>query len=121
MEKGGVSCCETIKRTGSFCHMKTNPYIHPLCAAAIANLIQMKEPKHPDFLALKTFGNDKYSGMGWDELQQFVNEETITIIEQFEDEANILSALRWVARGLPAHYAIRKARADHSAYRYRSP
>jgi hypothetical protein len=99
--------------------MKVNPHIHPLCAAAIQNLLHIKNPKLADFTALKTYGNDKYSAMGWNELQYYINEETVIIVEQFEDEANILSALRWVARGLPVHYAIRKARADYSLYRYK--
>jgi hypothetical protein len=101
--------------------MKSNPNIHPQCAIAIENLLRMEKPKFPDFVALKTYGNDKYSTMNWDQLQQYINEKTIAIVEQFEDEANILSALRWVARGLPAYYAIRKVRADHSTYRYKTP
>ncbi|WP_261798110.1 metallophosphoesterase family protein [Brevibacillus massiliensis] len=43
------------------------------------------------------------------------------IVVQFDDEANILSALRWVARGLPVSLAIRKVWADHSMYGYKSP
>ncbi|MBN6189140.1 hypothetical protein JQN58_20005 [Aneurinibacillus sp. BA2021] len=98
--------------------MKPNPHIHPQCAEAIQKLLRMKNPSFPDFVALKTYGNDAYSAMGWEELQPYINEQTIVIVEQFEEEANILSALRWVARGLPAAYAIRKARADHSMYRF---
>ncbi|WP_240675686.1 hypothetical protein [Ammoniphilus sp. CFH 90114] len=81
----------------------------------------LKNPSFADFTALRTYGNDDYSAMGWEDLQAYLNEETVIIVEQFEDEANILNALRWVARGLPVNYAIRKARADHSMYRYRSP
>lgn len=100
-------------------HMKPNPHIHPLCAEAIQKIVRMENPKFADFVALKTHGTDVYSAMGWDELQQYINEETIVIVEQFEDETNILSALRWVARGLPARYAMRKASADYSMYRYK--
>lgn len=99
--------------------MKPNPNIHPLCAAAIQKIVRMDKPEFADFVALKTHGTDMYSAMGWNELQPYINEETIVIVEQFEDEANILSALRWVARGLPVHYAIRKASADYSMYRYK--
>jgi hypoxanthine-guanine phosphoribosyltransferase len=98
-----------------------NPYIHPQCAEAIERLIKMKDPTFPDFVALKTYGNDKYSSMGWDELQQYINEKTVIVVDQFEDEANILSALRWLARGLPISLAIRKVRANHSIYRYKTP
>lgn len=101
--------------------MKPNPLLHPLCAKEIEQLLRMKDPKFHDFVALKTHGSDPYSSMGWDELKKYINEETIMIVEQLEDEASILSALRWVARGLPASYALRKARADYSMYRYRSP
>lgn len=101
--------------------MKKNPNIHPQCAEAIHRILNMENPKFPDFVALKTYGNDRYSNMGWDELQQFINEKTVIVVEQFEDEANILSALRWIARGLPVSMAIRKVRADHSTYRYKIP
>lgn len=101
--------------------MKSNPNIHPQCAEAIDRLIKLKEPKFSDFVALKTYGNDRYSAMDWDELQQYINEKTVMIVEQFEDEANILSALRWIARGLPVPLAIRKVRADYSTYRYKTP
>lgn len=101
--------------------MNSNPNIHPKCAEAIDRLIQLKDPKFTDFVDLKTYGNDKYSAMGWDQLQQFINEKTVIVVEQFNDEANILSALRWFARGLPVSLAIRKVRADHSLYRYKKP
>ncbi len=101
--------------------MKTNPNIHPQCAEAIQRILKMENPKFPDFVDLKTYGNDLYSAMGWDELQQFINEKSVIVVEQFEDEANILSALRWIARGLPVSLAIRKVRADHSTYRYKTP
>lgn len=101
--------------------MKANPHIHPQCSLAIQQLLRMKNPQFADFVALSTYGKDKYSAMGWEELSQYIDEETVVIVEQFEEESNILSALRWVARGLPVQYAIRKARADHSMYRYRSP
>ncbi|WP_408108509.1 hypothetical protein [Brevibacillus sp. B_LB10_24] len=54
-------------------------------------------------------------------MKQYLNPTTMRIVEQFDDEANILSALRWVARGLPVPLAIRKVWADHSMYRYKSP
>lgn len=79
----------------------------------------LKNPKFPDFMELKTYGNDRYSEMGWDELKLYINEKTIPIVEQFEDESNILAALRWVARGLPVSLAIRKVSADHSYYRHK--
>jgi len=101
--------------------MNSNPNIHPQCREAINRLMKMKNPKFPDFVDLKTYGNDIYSSMGWDQLQKYINEKTVIIVEQFEDEANILSALRWVARGLPVSLAIRKVRADHSLYRYKTP
>ncbi len=99
----------------------TENLVHPECRQAMRRLMQLKKPSFTDFVELKTYGNDAYSAMGWDELQCYINEETIAIVEQFEEETNILCALRWVARGLPVTYAIRKARADHSMYRYRSP
>jgi hypothetical protein len=101
--------------------MKANAGVHPQCAEAIQRLVHMENPKFPDFAELKTYGNDKYSAMGWEDLQQFISEKTIAVVEQFEDEANILSALRWIARGLPVSLAIRKVRADHSLYRYKTP
>jgi hypothetical protein len=100
--------------------MNTHPNIHPQCAKAIERIIQMKNPQFPDFVSLKTYGNDLYSSMGWDQLQLYINEKTVTVVEQFEDEANILSALRWTARGLPVQLAIRKVRADYSLYRYKT-
>ncbi|MET3287448.1 hypothetical protein EDM56_15330 [Brevibacillus fluminis] len=99
--------------------MQEHPHIHPECAKAIDQLKRMKNPKFPDFVALRTYGQDRYSAMGWEELQQYINEQTIVIVEQFEDEHNIMSALRWVARGLPVSLAIRKVRADYSMYGFR--
>ncbi|MDH6348113.1 hypothetical protein [Brevibacillus sp. 1238] len=93
--------------------------VHPDCARAIRQLLQMKEPKREDFLALRTYGNDRYSAMGWEELQSYINEKTVIIVEQFENEQNIISALRWVARGLPVWHAIRKVKADYSVYGYK--
>jgi len=98
--------------------MPTTHAVHPECERAIRRLMQIKEPKRQDFLELKTYGRDTYSEMGWDELQQYINEQTIAIVEQFEDEQNIMSALRWVARGLPVWLAIRKVRTDYAMYRY---
>ncbi|WNC16058.1 hypothetical protein [Brevibacillus brevis] len=98
--------------------MPSNHMIHPECARAISRLIQLKDPKREDFLELRTHGRDAYSEMGWDELQSYINEKTIVIVEQFEDEQNIMSALRWVARGLPVWLAIRKVRTDYAMYRY---
>lgn len=92
--------------------------VHPECARAIERLIHLKEPKRQDFLDLKTYGRDAYSEMGWEQLQAYINAETVVIVEQFEDESNILSALRWVARGLPVWLAIRKVRTDYAMYRY---
>lgn len=100
--------------------MRANPDIHPECAKAIRDLIQHKKPTFQDFLDLKTYGHDRYSAMGWEELQQYLNEETITIVEQFENEQNIMSALRWVARGLPVWLAIRKVRADYAMYSHKT-
>lgn len=99
--------------------MPVSQSIHPECAQAIRRLIQMREPKRQDFLELRTYGTDRYSAMGWDELQAYINETTVVIIEQFENEQNIMSALRWVARGLPVWLAIRKVRADYSVYGYK--
>lgn len=101
--------------------LPTDQSIHPECARAIRRLLQISNPKLQDFVDLKTYGTDAYSKMGWDELQQYINEKTVVIVERFEDEANILSALRWVARGLPVSLAIRKVRADHAMYRYKTP
>ncbi|MGN7470893.1 hypothetical protein [Brevibacillus sp. SAFN-007a] len=97
----------------------SSPAVHAECARAIQRLLQLKEPKREDFLALQTYGKDRYSSMGWEELQAYINEKTVCIVEQFESESNILSALRWVARGLPVRYAIRKVKADHSVYGYK--
>ncbi|WP_235828162.1 hypothetical protein [Brevibacillus migulae] len=101
--------------------MSTDQRIHPECVLAMRRLMQMPNPKFQDFVDLRTYGTDYYSGLGWEELQQYINEKTITIVEQFEEEANILSALRWVARGLPVMLAIRKVKADHAMYRYKKP
>lgn len=98
--------------------MSSNHSVHPECARAIRRLMQINEPKRQDFLDLKTYGRDAYSEMGWDELQHYINEKTVVIVEQFDDEQNIMSALRWVARGLPVWLAIRKVRTDYAMYRY---
>lgn len=100
--------------------MPANHTIHPECAKAIRHLIQVKKPKFQDFLDVKTYGIDRYSGMGWDELQQYINQDTIIIVEEFENEQNIMSALRWVARGLPVWLAIRKVRADFAMYSHKA-
>ncbi|RKD25994.1 hypothetical protein BEP19_03450 [Ammoniphilus oxalaticus] len=100
---------------------KLNSTIHPQCAEAIKRLIRMKDPQFADLVALKTYGSDSYSAMGWDQLKRYINEQTVVVVEQFEDEANILSALRWLGRGLPLSLAIRKVKADHAMYRYKTP
>ncbi|MGZ0052322.1 hypothetical protein [Brevibacillus gelatini] len=97
----------------------SSPGVHPECARAIRQLLQMRKPKRADYLALRTYGNDRYSSMGWEELQSYINEKTVVIVEQFENEQNIMSALRWVARGLPVWHAIRKVKADYSVYGYK--
>ncbi|WP_103110881.1 hypothetical protein [Brevibacillus reuszeri] len=106
-------------RGRGFTILPSSHSIHPECAQAIRRLIQLKDPKREDFLELRTYGTDRYSAMGWDELRAYINEQTIVIVEQFENEQNIMSALRWVARGLPVWLAIRKVRADYSVYGYK--
>lgn len=53
-----------------------------------------------------------------DTLSKYVDEENISKIkESFEDEPDILAAIRWCARGLECADAIRKINTDNQIKR----
>lgn len=74
----------------------------------------MSKLKFKDFMALKTYGRDKYSNIKLEVLQQIVSSDIVQIaLKEFpEDKANQTTMLRWICRGLHVDKAIRKVKTD---------
>lgn len=90
------------------------------CRNAINRFYKIPENKRKfkDYANIKTFGLDKFSKMKIDTLSKYVDEENISKIkESFEDEPDILAAIRWCARGLECADAIRKINTDNQIKR----
>src|SRR5262245_41274316 len=70
-------------------------------------------PKFKDFVALKVGGWDEYSELGYAALRRRMTEGDIAQTEvALQLHANRARVYRWVLRGLPLEYAIRKVETD---------
>lgn len=77
------------------------------------NNAEIKKLKFKDFAELKTFGKDKFSNIKLKDIEPFLKEDDILMVQSdLKEEKLVLSALRWVARGLNVNCAIRKVKVD---------
>ncbi len=85
------------------------------CALAILNFAKSMSHSFASYKALKTGGMDSWSSMTEEELAMSVvnGDEVLECIERhLPARTDKLSAMRWVARGLPVKDAIRKVLVD---------
>jgi hypothetical protein len=103
--------------------------INKACAEAIEYINSLESPTTQDFIRLKTFGKDSFSSQ---KRKDMISSLAIADIRRIQNEfkmdiegqAMMLSAIRWISRGLKVEYAIRKIRVDEkvakiAAERYR--
>lgn len=77
------------------------------------NRIPVDKRKFKDYCDIKTHGIDIFSRMKLEPLMERLEESEIkAILTAFEDEKNVLNALKWCCRGLSCNDAIRKVRVD---------
>jgi hypothetical protein len=91
--------------------------IHDNCLRQIAYINTIDKPSQNDLLELRTHGRDSFSTKRKEELLLSLPVHQIRVIQQefsreVDSEKSMLSALRWLARGLRADSAIKKVRAD---------
>lgn len=88
--------------------------IHPRCAQAIVRLNSKKANQlhFKNFLALKTYGQDKVSRMKLETLKDLLPESQLAELTAEIGEARALQILRWIKRGLNPDHAIRKVKVD---------
>lgn len=90
-----------------------NAQINPDCAKLIADMNNNLKPTFSDFLNLKTFGRDFWSQQKLYELAYYAGQCAVDYVKgYFNDEAQILSTLRWYCRGLNIEKAVRKTLVD---------
>jgi hypothetical protein len=79
----------------------------------VNELLAMKNPKFRDFLALKVGGKDEFSRLGYAALRSRMTEADIIKVEEaLEVHADRAKVYRWILRGLPVDYAVRKVKTD---------
>lgn len=79
----------------------------------IKELLAIKKPTSRDFLALRVGGMDEFSVLGYAALKRRMTPEDIAKVEKgLEIHAERSKVYRWILRGLPVDYAIRKVDAD---------
>ncbi|MDF2884829.1 MAG: hypothetical protein K0R54_5399 [Clostridiaceae bacterium] len=87
--------------------------IDDLCKKTIIILNNAGTKKFKDFTNLKTYGKDKFSYMKYEELKLLIDINDIKKIEDiFHDKHLVITAMKWVARGLTAENSIRKVKTD---------
>jgi hypothetical protein len=88
----------------------TGHTITPICRQGINRLNSKKNHRFKDFSQLKVGGRDDFSRMKLNELNQLISQNDVDdiIIQNEWTESEKLSCLRWIARGLKKHLAIRK-------------
>ena len=93
---------------------KNESLIHPKCAKMIADLNKKdgESTRFRDFVALRTYGQDKISRMKFDVLKDLLPEEEIAELKENYGDDNTLKILRWIKRGLKVDHAIHKVRVD---------
>jgi hypothetical protein len=79
----------------------------------VTELLVKPNPKFKDFVALRVGGMDEYSRLGYAELKNRMTPGAIVMTEAaLEIHAERAKVYRWVLRGLPVDYAIRKVKTD---------
>ena len=89
--------------------------VNPKTRAVINRLNSnpMKKLRFKDFAKLKVGGRDNFSNMKKEDLDAIIgNDDKKFIVSQLNEEKLILTAKRWVARGLQVRKAIRKVKTD---------
>jgi hypothetical protein len=92
-------------------------WVNESCIKSIEKLNSLENPTFQDFIRLKTFGKDFYSNSRKDELISSLPIDDIRRIQNefrrdISGEQLMLTALRWLSRGLSLEYAIKKVRVD---------
>ena len=79
----------------------------------VKQLLAKTNLKFRDFVALKVGGKDEYSYLGYTALKRRMSAEAMTKTEAaLEVHAERAKVYRWILRGLPVDYAIRKVKTD---------
>lgn len=92
---------------------QTESGVNKKCVQYILRLNQKRNLKFKDFANLKTFGRDSFSKKKKEDLLSYVSEEELqSIKENFEEDKQIVTCLRWIGRGLILQHAIRKVKTD---------
>lgn len=89
--------------------------VNKKCQQAISKFYSIKASKRrfKDYIALKTYGIDKFSRMKLDKLEELLKVKDVELAKSaFDDEKLVLSVLRWCCRGLLIDDAIRKVKTD---------
>jgi hypothetical protein len=89
--------------------------VNPKTRAAInrLNSKSMKKLLFKDFANLKVGGRDAFSGMKEEDLDALISDDDKKLIEsQLNGEKLILTAKRWIVRGLQSRKAVRKIKTD---------
>lgn len=103
---GYKHCLETFE-------FMTNKGINVFCEKAIKEFKRKSKKEtlnRADYVALKSFGTDKFSTMGIPDLLSYTvvakNEEELRGV--FSSEEHLASTMRWVVRGLSPKHAIQR-------------
>lgn len=98
--------------------MKTVEGLNPECVATIQTLLSKSDPKFQDYVAVKTGGQDCFSRLKGDALEEatwrLIKEE---IMEALNQEDHLPKVFRWMLRGLPMKEAIHKVNVDEEVAR----
>lgn len=101
---------------GSIMEYAAKKGIHDTCARCIRNFYMSSRHSFKDYIALKTGGIDKLSRVKEESLIGKVENGTVimaVIREHIADEKDVLTAMRWHARGLTVRDSIRKVLVDN--------
>ena len=87
--------------------------IKPTCARKITEFLRKGSRSYTAYTKLLVGGKDEWSHRSLDDLQYSLGKEAIDQVRRyFEDEKEVLTALRWHGRGLPLSDSIRKVLVD---------
>lgn len=79
----------------------------------VEQILNIPDPRFRDFVALKVGGKDQYSYLGYAALRSQISPTDRRKVEAaLEIHADRAKVYRWMLRGLPADYAIRKVKTD---------
>lgn len=93
--------------------MIPDAYVNDDCYALICSVNAKTKPSFADFANLKTGGKDFWSMQPIEALEFYFGAYLVSYVKSyFEDEKQMMSAIRWHGRGLTIENAIRKAMVD---------